>query len=379
MSTYSNRTYITTQMAPGVLNSPSYFTQVRVAENAFDSSSRRRRPSDLKSNPTAYKHESAHQEYGWVILSERPGTYASWSTYAPSSYGIYALPNASSASNSALVKFRSQIKDQKLNLGQLVAELPSTGRMVADAATSLYRAFRDLRRGYPADAIRRLLDPKSSSYSKAAANRWLSIQYGYKPLLADIYGASEVLADKLYGPSHWSRFVSASGYDEQSGLYSSGQARIAYTKRAKVTYRGEIVVGLEEKPSFQLTQVGLTNPLALAWELIPYSFVADWLFNCGDWINGLDALHGVRSYRYYTVTRSSATFDMYYVPPLSRQLTSHSELKLYDRTAPASSGLSFGHVAYEPSKSFAAVANGLALLQQIRKRHYASNHRSFDH
>jgi hypothetical protein len=48
-------------------------------------------------------------------------------------------------------------------------------------------------------------------------------------------------------------------------------------------------------PEFvRLQQMGLTNPLEVAWELIPFSFVADWFISVGDWLRGLTALHGLR-------------------------------------------------------------------------------------
>jgi hypothetical protein len=40
--------------------------------------------------------------------------------------------------------------------------------------------------------------------------------------------------------------------------------------------------------------LGLTNPLAIAWELVPFSFVLDWLVPVGTWLQSLDATLGVK-------------------------------------------------------------------------------------
>jgi hypothetical protein len=41
-----------------------------------------------------------------------------------------------------------------------------------------------------------------------------------------------------------------------------------------------------------LSQMGITNPVELAWEELPYSFVADWFLPIGDYLGNLDATLG---------------------------------------------------------------------------------------
>jgi hypothetical protein len=38
----------------------------------------------------------------------------------------------------------------------------------------------------------------------------------------------------------------------------------------------------------KLKSVGLTNPLEIAWEVVPYSFVVDWMLPIGDAISAID-------------------------------------------------------------------------------------------
>jgi hypothetical protein len=37
---------------------------------------------------------------------------------------------------------------------------------------------------------------------------------------------------------------------------------------------------------------GITNPLLIGWELVPFSFVVDWFLPVGGWLESLDALLG---------------------------------------------------------------------------------------
>ena len=47
--------------------------------------------------------------------------------------------------------------------------------------------------------------------------------------------------------------------------------------------------GLQSNPLAELSSVGLINPVELAWELLPYSFVVDWFLPIGPWISALTA------------------------------------------------------------------------------------------
>jgi hypothetical protein len=55
-------------------------------------------------------------------------------------------------------------------------------------------------------------------------------------------------------------------------------------------------------PSYDMlhnfAEVGFTNPLEVAWELVPFSFAADWFVPVGSWLSGLDALLGLTDLTY---------------------------------------------------------------------------------
>jgi hypothetical protein len=60
----------------------------------------------------------------------------------------------------------------------------------------------------------------------------------------------------------------------------------------KIRYVVYYQVNYPEMPSY--TALGLTNPALLAWELVPFSFVLDWLLPIGDWLSSLDATVGLQ-------------------------------------------------------------------------------------
>jgi hypothetical protein len=50
--------------------------------------------------------------------------------------------------------------------------------------------------------------------------------------------------------------------------------------------------GIESPLTVFLAQSGFTNPVNLAWEILPYSFVIDWLLPIGPYLETLSAWHG---------------------------------------------------------------------------------------
>lgn len=42
-----------------------------------------------------------------------------------------------------------------------------------------------------------------------------------------------------------------------------------------------------------LSRIGLTNPAVLAWDVIPWSFVVNWVIPIGDWLESIDSTVGL--------------------------------------------------------------------------------------
>ena len=120
-----------------------------------------------------------------------------------------------------------------------------------------------------------------------------------------------------------------------------------------------------------LSETGFSNPLSVAWEIVPWSFVIDWMIPVGDYLNGLDALCGVsqlcvvRSYKYQVITDQTLTYaDAYNA--FSSQPTGFSKLVVTNRFA-ANDQLSFGNLSFEPSLTKTRIANAMALLRQMKR------------
>lgn len=220
-------------------------------------------------------------------------------------------------------KLQDAVKDQKVNVPLLAAEFHKTCGTVTDAANRIAGAIRDVRRGNLSNAIRRLAGgrrrggggrrppanhpPNSGSVSRD----WLALQYGWKPLLSDVYGSAEELAATMnYRPPAKQVRASASAKDEKpffQGTTSNFPA-IKGVRRLQTSTRG--VINYRLSPSATAVSLGFSNPLAVAWELVPYSFVADWFIGVGGFLNRLDYALGVDFVSGWITHKTTGSWDI---------------------------------------------------------------------
>lgn len=132
---------------------------------------------------------------------------------------------------------------------------------------------------------------------RSLGNLWLELHFGWEPLLKDIYAAYEIFTTEpkpafLKGKS--------------PELFLEEHVRITYgtlqgvwhgwTFEPKTRTRA-YVFGLAEvsDPNLYKSQrLGLTNPAAFAWEIIPFSFIVDWFTTMSQWLNQWDEFLGIK-------------------------------------------------------------------------------------
>jgi hypothetical protein len=197
--------------------------------------------------------------------------------------------------NEALLKARLALKDQKVNLGVAFAEANKTARLLGDTALSLLGALKDLKSGNVLGVQRHLKlrrKPDLRGYKNLPA-KWLELQYGWKPLLSEVYGSAEALAQRHM--HDW--LVTGKGYAEErvDNTYVNDDLRAAGVYTAE-GMRG-CFVRIDALPDNDLLMafrsMGITNPLSVAWNVAPLSFLLDWILPIGDYLDSLDAMLGM--------------------------------------------------------------------------------------
>ena len=122
----------------------------------------------------------------------------------------------------------------------------------------------------------------------------LEIQYGWRPLLQDIYEASRALAWHLGDP--YKQRLRVTVRKEKDLLKVStwpgkplGTVPQTYAKnwcnsRATIRQQRWLTAIIAERPESIPAALGLLDPEVIAWEATPFSFVADWAIPIGDWL-----------------------------------------------------------------------------------------------
>lgn len=238
------------------------------------------------------------------------------------SHNIFAIGfitgeyDAASVDRRATGKLLENLKDQKVNVAQAFAEREQTVKTVTSAIKSVASAITNLRKGNFAKAAgafgikppkrgqRRFNRDFANDSANAVSNGWLALQYGWKPLLQDVYGAAETLAQASMGPENKNSIYSITSGQSRKSLDQrkltvnsnpgwSGYDSTLQTCEGFYLVRYGVRYVRSSAPTSSLAKVGILNPALLAWELTPYSFVVDWFLPIGNWLGALDATAGL--------------------------------------------------------------------------------------
>lgn len=262
--------------------------------------------SYLEANPWAYRDEvvqTSHQgnfkdptEYGYSttwyynpksaklvgVAYDMYGAIHS-KFYGPSSSLAGArcpIPDlANAVYNKALSKLVEKCRGG-LDLSIDIAEHSSTRRMLAELGS----------------ASRYL----SGFGVKRWANEWLQLQYGWLPLLSSAYAAADEMVRYGLGLMHVK--AGARGSEDITGKvklsdhfdftdtgYKSADAPYVQCKGEKTAFT-TFRINIDTSDSvLQASRWTSLNPVSIAWELVPYSFVFDWFYDVGSYLRDLES------------------------------------------------------------------------------------------
>lgn len=182
--------------------------------------------------------------------------------------------------------------ERKVNYGEAIGESRETLSMIARTAIKVFRAIIAARhlnwRGVAkALGVKRLSIPKGTT----VANGWLQYQYGWKPLLSDIYDSSKLLQTGLRNTpqllSVTRVLTTPSGSSVSAENWSTATISGTLRSVAKMWFR------VRDVDLSYAHQLGLINPAEVAWALVPFSFVIDWFLPVGSMLEALSARMGL--------------------------------------------------------------------------------------
>lgn len=344
----------------------SYLESIPVLKRTWEytTTDKRVRPRDLFGSGTTLFRRATYWEQGTGF---QPSAYGRWYEYSGATSAWYTAstftPLCGLDWNRLDSKLRKKIQGDTVNLAQSIAEYRQVCGMVSHFAGDILRVFHGLRSGlWVVDFVKAITTPRNKK-ELALANRWLEYQYGVKPLMSDIYATAAVLNKNVN--EGILKYVEVSTLETSQSISKlSGSGERSYectsTKTSIVRQKASARYRIASSKLMTATSVGITNPALLAWELIPYSFVIDWLIPIGDYLSSLDALWAVSDLK---VIRSMRVDNYNWVTGNRGTSKCHQIQK--SREAPVSS-IPLPRLSFKPSQSAIAVANGMALLRQLR-------------
>lgn len=290
--------------------------------------------------------------------------------------------------NRGLMECKQKCLQSKMDLAESLVDLDKSVIMVARTASSVLKAWRAVRAGRPLDAVKHLGVNPHQSYAKSAAELWLQLQYGWMPLLNDIFnGVNEVnrLLTKPESPAHFTatrRVGTGLATYKDPGIWNplaNGQAITSMRAEAQVEVKYRVRV--RDSNLFYLSSLGLTNPLYIAWVAVPFSFVVDWLLPVGDWLNGMSAPLGLDFVDGYITTKTFVSNEVSVSGLTGKSVSNGGQHNIRESFGTAKLTYNCMYMSREPLFSFPGVlpyirfpfssnqriASTLALLETSRK------------
>lgn len=248
---------------------------------------------------------AVRQEYKDIVH----GDFADEAQLSPAT--VYSDPTLrAKVVNQALSRFYNNAWSaiNRFDGGVFLGEVRETLSLLKKPAKSLRR----LLSAYHGDAVRRTrrfyrtggrIDPiRVKDANKVVADTWLEYSFGMRPLLNDVKGAAEALAQLALDPNEFEpvrafveefRDVSPSDAASFQKVATFNPYRVIYdfSYKAKRGYQcryiGQVRVSVDNPLLMKRELFGFSPEqfVPTIWNLIPYSFLVDYFTNLGDVIS----------------------------------------------------------------------------------------------
>lgn len=190
-------------------------------------------------------------------------------------------------SNAVLGKLRNRLVDTEgFHAGVAVAELEKTLKLIGDSAKTLRRFGQRFSKGDIPGALRVLYNGTHSANISGfeGLQRWaknyLAYKFGLEPLVQDVIGAAQFLGS-TQNQVKIQRIRARKGgqreFDTSHGMWH---------QKCKVVEMEQVICVLKSTPS-NLEISGLFDIPSILWERLTGSFIVDWWFKVGQYLDAM--------------------------------------------------------------------------------------------
>ena len=202
----------------------------------------------------------------------------------------------------SLTECLDKLADVKSQVIQNLVTARKTADLLADSVFHLSKFLINMRRmGSWAKAR------QSARYAlDDFANLYLMEQFGWRPLVNDVMGALDVWDNKDFTPritvTRKCRNTAHGSYQRYGYNWSGSYHTYACTK---------IWAQVDDTWTRNGHRLGLDDPLWILWDLVPWSFVVDWVLPIGSVLEGLNAGAGLTFKAGYTSWYTEGEITIY--------------------------------------------------------------------
>lgn len=219
----------------------------------------------------------------------------------------------------ARTRFLNKLQDGKTDLGTTLGEAKSTISGISDVAEAMLGFVDTAAKRYryeKREIIKLLLGiqtrPKKKRRSTNSEKRrirnekqilswWLQVQFNLKPLFSDIQSSGEALSWLLFEENKPARLSVKAGATQEDTViarlptsYGGSLPTLDVPFKVSSSQHFSCVYEVDNRATRTISQLGLGNPAAIAWELTAFSWMVDYVLGVGDWLNSMFADTGLR-------------------------------------------------------------------------------------
>lgn len=252
---------------------------------------------DLKGSD---RYRGSSPVYSSAMYTSRGQQPSGSGIYSAELYGSMSAPSArlkQSLYNRAYARMREKVQDGS-TLGTTIAEGRESLELIAQRGASILKAVKRLKRGDPRGFAYELSVPqhhrRNGKYSTKhwLSGHWLEYWLGVAPTIADVEKSIEVLG-RDHNRATRVKTAAFESYKTVSGALTPHIWPPYIRAEGKAMEGIYVQVRVDNPNTYLAAQLGLLNPVAIAWELVPLSFVANWFYDVGSFLNSMDTFYGL--------------------------------------------------------------------------------------
>lgn len=254
-----------------------------------------------------YALDGSLKENPYIMRTQRHrSTFGRTSAYF---HDVSKEPTASFSNDylKLLSRLQNELRGHEFNLAIAGGESNLTVKLVEDTLQTVVLSFKALKHGNfrrVAELLRiPAFDFRQRRHQATVFEMWLELKYGWMPLYQDLHNAAKALEGAAKPPR--SSYITVKS--NSSFAYNGSVSPTLYTAPGTCKLHQRLKYKWDEIVPPQARSLGLQDPLSVTWELLPWSFVFDWVIPIGTYLEALNAAPFLKG---SAVLMQTKTFDV---------------------------------------------------------------------